>query len=256
LTELRQGRKIAGKLKDKGERPMLANLKGRQSPHHYSGLSTDLKPTTGVPYGSTYYETDTYVWRIFSIAGWLAETDGMDAQISRLIQVSDHSIAITIANAAAAQTDTITIDGVACAFTSDATPTKLEVSNGLIAAIAASLAAGSFVVSQGAGPTYSIILKPAGILEPVVTVSANLADTPTDGYARPAGAAGARLDAIYFDAPLNGVVTLADAGVVKTILPIATPAAGVHFYGAKFITRLEVKVDNVADLGTVIWRVL
>jgi hypothetical protein len=53
---------------------MLANLKGRQFPHHYSGLSTDLKPTTGVPYGSTLYETDTGLWYIFTIAGWKAES--------------------------------------------------------------------------------------------------------------------------------------------------------------------------------------
>jgi hypothetical protein len=232
---------------------MLANLRSNQYPHHYSGLSTALKPTTGVPYGSTYYETDTYVWRIFTIAGWLAETDGMDAQISRLIQVSDHSIAITPAGAGA--TYTITIDGVACSFIST-TDTKLEICNGLTAAIAASLAVGKFVVSNTGTALYSVILKPAGILEPVVTVGAGLADTVTDGFARPAGVAGARLDAIYFDAALNGVVTLADAGVVKAILPIATPAAGVHFYGAKFTSRLEVKVDNIADLGTVIWRVL
>jgi hypothetical protein len=79
-------------------------------------------------------------------------------------------------------------------------------------------------------------------------------DTPTDGFARINGAAGARLDAIYFDAPLAGVVTLADAGAVKQILPIATPAAGVMFFGSLFLTRLEVKVDNIADLGTVVWR--
>ena len=233
---------------------MQAIVTDRRAPYHLSGLST-AKPTTGIPYGSSYYETDTYVWRVFTLAGWLTETLA-DATISRLIQVSDHSIAITIANAAAAQTDVITIDGVACSFTSDATPTKAEVCAGLTAAIAASAAAGKFIVTNTGAALYSIILKPAGILEPVVTVSANLADTPTDGYARPAGAAGARLDAIYFDAPLAGVVTLADAGVVKQILPIATPAAGVKFYGAKFLTRLEVKVDNIADLGTVVWREL
>jgi hypothetical protein len=236
---------------------MLAHLKGRQYPHHYAQLSTALKPTTGVPYGSTLYETDTYTWYVFTAGGWISENTGMDSRISRLIQVSDHSIAITIANPAVAQTDTITIDGVACAFTSDATPTKQEVSDGLIAAIAASLAAGKFIVSQGAAPNYHVILTPAGILEPVVTVSANLADTPTDGYARLNGAAGAKLDAIYLDAALNGVMTLADGGVVKAILPIATPASPMlSYFGAKFLTRLEIKLDSVLDFGTVLWRVL
>jgi hypothetical protein len=235
----------------------LAKVRQNQNPHHYTGLSTALKPTAGVPFGSTYYTTDTMVWYIFTGAGWLPETLPTDSFIDRLIQVSIHTIPITIVNPAIAQTDTITIDGVACAFTSDATPTKQEVSNGLIAAIAASAAAGKFVVSQGAAPNYNVILTPAGILEPVVAVSANLApDALTDGYARINGTSGARLDAIYFDAPLAGIVTLADGGVVKQVLPIATPAAGIKFYGAKFSTRLEIKVDDAGDLGTVIWRVL
>ena len=236
---------------------MLAHMKGRQYPHHYAQASTTQKPTTGVPYGSSLFETDTYTWYTFTAGGWVSENTGMDSHISRLIQVSDHSIAITIANAAAAQTDTITIDALAIPFTSDATPTKKEVSDGLIAAIAASAAAGKFIVSQGATPNFSIVLKPAGILEPVVTVSANLADTPTDGYARLNGVSGAKLDAIYLDAALNGIMTLADAGVVKAILPIATPATPMlSYFGAKFLTRLEIKLDSVLDFGTVLWRVL
>ena len=241
---------------------MLAHLKGRQFPHHYSGLSTDLKPTTGVPYGSVYFETDTYIWKIFTIAGWLAEGLPTDSLMSRLIQVSVQTISITIANAALSQTDVITIDGIAVGYVSDATPTKQEISDGLIADFAVhftpGLATTGFVISQGAGPNFDIILTPAGITEPVVAVSANLtlAAPATDGYARINRAAGARLDAIYFDAPLNGVVTIADAGVVKAILPIATPAAGVKYFGALFLTRLEVKVDNIADLGSVVWRPL
>jgi hypothetical protein len=235
----------------------LAHVKQVQHPHHFSQLSTDLKPTAGIPYGSTLLCTDTFVWYIFTAAGWVPETLPVDSFISRLIQVSDHSIAITIANPAAAQTDTITIDGVACAFTSDATPTKAEVCAGLKAAIAASAAAGKFVVTDTGADLYSIILKPAGILEPVVTVSANLADTPTDGYARVNGPNGARLDAIYLDAALNGVMTLADAGVVKAILPIATPASPMlSYFGAKFLTRLEIKLDSILDFGSIIWRVL
>lgn len=231
----------------------LAHVKQAQHPHHYSQLSTVLKPTASVPFGSTLYCTDTFVWYIFTAAGWVPETVPTDSFIDRLIQVSDHSIAITLAGGH--QTDTITIDGVACSFTS-VLDTKAEICAGLKAAIAASAAAGKFIVTDTGAALYSIILTPAGILEPVVTVSANLADTATDGYARINGVAGARLDAIYFDAPLAGVVTLADAGVVKQILPIATAAAGLHFFGAKFLTRLEIKVDAIADLGTVIWRIL
>ena len=101
--------------------------------------------------------------------------------------------------------------------------------------------ADSFIVSQGATPNFHVILKPAGILEPVVTVSANLADTPTDGYARLNGQSGARLDAIYLDAALNGEMTIADAGVVKAVLPIATPVSPMlSYFGAKFLTRLEI----------------
>ena len=241
---------------------MLARLRSRQVEHHYWGLSTDLKPTTGVPYNSTYFETDTYTWFFYCGSGWVTENTGMDANISRLIQVSVQTISITIVNVALSQTDVITIDGIAVGYVSDATPTKKEISDGLIADFAVhftpGLATTGFVISQGAGPNFDIILTPAGITEPVVAVSANLtlAALPPAGYARINRTAGARLDAIYFDAALNGVVTIADAGVVKTILPIATPAAGVKFYGAKFLTRLEVKVDNIADLGTVVWRAL
>ena len=238
---------------------MLARLKSRQAEHHYWGLSTAIKPTVSVPFNSTYYETDKATWYVFTGAGWLAETTGADSNISRLIQVSVQTISITIVNVALSQTDVITIDGIAVGYVSDATPTKKEISDGLIADFAVhftpGLATTGFVISQGAGPNFDIILTPAGITEPVVAVSANLTlAAPTDGFARINRTAGARLDAIYFDAALNGVVTIADAGVVKAILPIATPAAGVKFYGAKFLTRLEVKIDNIADLGTVVWR--
>jgi hypothetical protein len=94
------------------------------------------------------------------------------------VQVYDHSIAITIVNPAAAQTDTITLGGVACSFTSDGTPTKQEVSNGLIAAIAGSDAADYFTVVQGAAADYNIFLKPLIVPTPSIAVSANLASTP------------------------------------------------------------------------------
>lgn len=107
----------------------------------------------------------------------------------RMKSCSQHVLAITIANPAATQTDTVTIDGTACAFTSDATPTKQEVSNGLKAAIA--LAKGDkVIVVQGAAPDYDLTLTPASWeADPTVTVSANLTKTTTDievpvGYAR------------------------------------------------------------------------
>lgn len=97
------------------------------------------------------------------------------------VVVHNHSIAITIADAGAAQTDTITIDGVACSFTSDANPTKAEVCAGLMAAIAASAAAGKFIVTNTGSALYSILLRPSGISNPVVAVSANLTDTQSVG---------------------------------------------------------------------------
>lgn len=94
------------------------------------------------------------------------------------VPVEDHVIAITIVSGSASQTDTITLGGVDCEFVSDDTPTKQEVSNGLVAAIAASDAADYYEVVQGAGPNYDIILKTLVVPNPTVAVSANLADTP------------------------------------------------------------------------------
>lgn len=91
--------------------------------------------------------------------------------------VKDQSIAITIVNGAASQTDTITLGGIDVSFESDATPTKKEVSDGLIAAIAASDAANFYLVSQGAGPDYDIRLRTFQVPNPTVTVSANLTVT-------------------------------------------------------------------------------
>ncbi len=94
-----------------------------------------------------------------------------------MFPVKIHTIAITIVNAAAAQTDTIVIDGVICSFTSDATPTTTEISTGLRAAIAASSQVGKFVVTG----TTNVVLTPAYAYDPIVEVSANLADTITTG---------------------------------------------------------------------------
>jgi hypothetical protein len=235
---------------------MLARLKSRQAEHHYWGLSTALKPTIGVPYNSTYFETDTYTWFFYCGSGWVTENTGMDANISRLIQVSDHSIAITVINPALSQTCAITIDGVAVDYVSSGTPTIQEISDGLIAAFPSHAVAGKFIVTQGAGPGFEVILTPTGILEPVVTVTAvQLVDTKTDGFARINGTAGARLDAIYLDIALAGDMTLADAGVVKAIV-VPPGAAMLSYFGAKFLTRLEIKLDDISNQGTVLWRAL
>ena len=88
-----------------------------------------------------------------------------------------HTIAITVVDGAASQVDTITIDGVACTFVSDVTPTTTEISTGLQAAIAASSIAGKFVVSG----TTNVVLTPSGAYNPGVMVSANLTDVITFG---------------------------------------------------------------------------
>ncbi len=94
-----------------------------------------------------------------------------------LTPVYVHTIAITVVDAGASQTDEIIIDGVKCTFTSDATPTATEISTGLRAAIAASPIAGLFTVT---GVT-NVILTPTGIFNPPVMVSKNLTDVITIG---------------------------------------------------------------------------
>jgi len=96
-----------------------------------------------------------------------------------LTPVYVHTIAITVVDAGASQTDEIIIDGVKCTFTSDATPTATEISTGLRAAIAASPIAGLFTVT---GVT-NVILTPTGIFNPPVMVSKNLTDVITIGVA-------------------------------------------------------------------------
>lgn len=107
----------------------------------------------------------------------IGDVDVASLPTANLYPVKIHTIAITIVNAAAAQTDVIYIDGVVCSFTSDATPTAAEIVAGLAAAIAASSAAGKFVVTG----TTTLILTPAYAYTPIVEVSANLTDTETVG---------------------------------------------------------------------------
>ena len=51
---------------------VLLNKVGN-SPSHWTGLSTDVKPTTGA-YGSTFYVEDTGVLYMFGSSGWVVDT--------------------------------------------------------------------------------------------------------------------------------------------------------------------------------------
>lgn len=43
------------------------------SPSQWTGLSTDVKPTTG-DYGSTFYVEDTGVLYMYGVSGWVVDT--------------------------------------------------------------------------------------------------------------------------------------------------------------------------------------
>lgn len=84
----------------------------------------------------------------------------------------------TIVNASAAQTDTITINGTAISFTSDATPTIAEVSTGLMNAINANGTINTAVTATG-GTTNVVVTSDAAGTAFTSSVSANIADTAT-----------------------------------------------------------------------------
>ncbi len=42
------------------------------NPSHWSGLSTDVKPTTG-SYGSTFYVQDTGIYYMYGGSGWVVD---------------------------------------------------------------------------------------------------------------------------------------------------------------------------------------
>ncbi len=48
---------------------------------HFIGLSTDVKPTVGVPMGSTYLETDTSDTYIYNTAGWSFYRDIVHSEV-------------------------------------------------------------------------------------------------------------------------------------------------------------------------------
>ena len=50
---------------------VLLNKVG-QSPSHWLGLSTDVKPTTG-NYGSTFYAEDTGICYMYGFSGWVVD---------------------------------------------------------------------------------------------------------------------------------------------------------------------------------------
>lgn len=92
-----------------------------------------------------------------------------------------NTITPTIVNAAASQTDTITINGTAVSFVSDATPTAAEVSAGLAAAINASSTLAPLVTAAG-GATVVITSDVPGAAF-TVAVTANLANATTTANA-------------------------------------------------------------------------
>ncbi len=51
----------------------LAHVESRLYPQHYAQAAATAKPTAGVPYGATLYETDTGIWYIYTANGWVAE---------------------------------------------------------------------------------------------------------------------------------------------------------------------------------------
>jgi hypothetical protein len=86
------------KAKEKEAMP-LVNLKSRPFPMHLSVLSTETKPTAGIPYGATLIESDTYLtnpedaWYLFTAAGWVKETlPVIIATLSGAIPAGDNNI--------------------------------------------------------------------------------------------------------------------------------------------------------------------
>ena len=71
--------------------------------YRWSGLSTDEKPSSGVPGGSTFHETDTGNKFIYQINDWVVDNGGplstakaveMNAEIRRLM---DETLVLTLA---------------------------------------------------------------------------------------------------------------------------------------------------------------
>jgi hypothetical protein len=187
--------------------------------------------------------------------------------ISRIVQLLSNralirSIAINIVSGSASQTDVITIEGIACSFTSDATPSIQEVSDGLIAAIAASSAAGIFEVSQGAGPTYIITLRPVlPLTNSSVAVSANLTLTSAWGSPKSFNDLSTLQDDIALikaGIPLTaGETHIGEIGG-NTLPVVVTPVVGAAAFHANDIVGGKLTLANAARVaaGSGIWQSL
>lgn len=88
--------------------PPIAQISDPRLPHHYVGVVGTLKPTSGVPYNSTFLEyvalSDPLIgtWWIFTAAGWVKEsTPAGEVHIGEVGSWSD-LIVVTPAIAAAA----------------------------------------------------------------------------------------------------------------------------------------------------------
>lgn len=178
--------------------------------------------------------------------------DGVE--FTKLIQVNDHSIAITPAGAGS--TYTITINSIACSFLSVA-DTKLEISNGLKAAIEASAQTANVAVTQGVAPNYNVIIKTANALDPTITVGAGLADTTSDGIAIIEDAP-CRLCGFSLNAANAGTITIYDGSTEKQLLPaglLSVTSGDMYTYPAvKCHTNMGIKLAEAADVGCIFWK--
>jgi hypothetical protein len=157
--------------------------------------------------------------------------------------INTHTVAITVADPGTSQTDTITIDGTPYAFVSDATPTKQEISNGLIAL----LEAGSqgLRVSQGATPDYDVIIDTPWAAE----VSENLALIATIGDNLVNDGAPCYLVAIVPGEINTGTYTIKDGATVEFVFGNGVLQAGVAMalYAVRFEDlRISLSEDDTA----------
>jgi hypothetical protein len=189
------------------------------------------------------------------------ENSAYGSLITRLCGQLDFKAVVTVVNAAASQTDTITVNGVAISFVSDATPTKKKIATGLADAVNASvdpLVKGKVVASVNA--TDDFVLKSLIDVLPTCTGSANLAVTSTtaDLPVNPnadASPASAVFLAFQPEATTTGTLTLKDGGRTKLVIPIGvTVAAPYKVDGLKFPNGLTVTPSVIGDRGAIIWK--
>lgn len=130
-----------------------------------------------------------------------------NSSVTTVAQVN--TVTPVVVNGAAAQTDTITINGLAIPFTSDATPTVAEITAGLTAAINASAQAAN--VTAVDGTTNVVITSDAAGTAFTIAVSANLTNVATTANVAAANdgtdvvASNSRVNAVYL---YNGTTLL------------------------------------------------